>query len=196
MTGHKKDIKPLAGNRYGRLLVVEYSHTNESRVTCWRCVCDCGKEITVRRSALISGNTTSCGCYNREVVSLPLGVAATNKVEYFYKSNAMKRGISYDLERSDFLNLIMSNCYYCGTPPSNRLGVGFHGAVDYSGIDRLDSKKGYVLGNVVPCCKKCNFAKRSLTVDEFFAWINSVVNHSKKLLDKFGGRYATLKSEP
>lgn len=40
-------------------------------------------------------------------------------------------------------------CYYCGHP-LNETGIG---------LDRLDSDRGYVLDNVVPCCGTCNMAK-------------------------------------
>lgn len=32
----------------------------------------------------------------------------------------------------------------------------------YQGIDRVNSKIGYTLGNVVPCCKKCNTVKSDI----------------------------------
>jgi len=44
----------------------------------------------------------------------------------------------------------------------------------YSGIDRLDSSKGYEPGNVVPCCKQCNWAKNDIAYDKFLEWIERV----------------------
>ena len=49
-----------------------------------------------------------------------------------------------DLER-----LISNSCHYCGGP------LNEHG----SGLDRMDNSKGYIRGNVVPCCKDCNTLK-------------------------------------
>jgi len=34
-----------------------------------KCKCDCGEEITVRISSLKSNHTTSCGCYNKSVIT-------------------------------------------------------------------------------------------------------------------------------
>ena len=56
------------GRIYGRLTVVEYSHT-KTRKSYWRCQCSCGETVTVRGEALASGNTRSCGCLHRETVS-------------------------------------------------------------------------------------------------------------------------------
>lgn len=58
----------LVGQRFGRLLVVEYfGSKNNQRL--WRCVCDCGNEKIVQTSYLTSGDTRSCGCLHKEIVS-------------------------------------------------------------------------------------------------------------------------------
>ena len=51
----------LTGKRFGALTVKEYlgRKNHNSR---WRCMCDCGNETDVSGSALLSGNTLSCGC--------------------------------------------------------------------------------------------------------------------------------------
>lgn len=54
----------LAGSRFGRLTVL---HRVEGTTrSAWLCRCDCGTLRTVRGSDLRSGNTTSCGCRQRE----------------------------------------------------------------------------------------------------------------------------------
>jgi len=35
----------------------------------------------------------------------------------------------------------------------------------------VDSARGYAVGNVVPCCRRCNTAKLDSTVKEFKLWI-------------------------
>ena len=47
----------LTGQRFGRLIAVEY--VGNSR---WRCKCDCGNGTIVLSGNLIRGHTTSCGC--------------------------------------------------------------------------------------------------------------------------------------
>ena len=58
-------IKDITGQRFGRLTAVKQAESLNDH-TRWLCVCDCGKECIVHRSSLISGNTTSCGCYKTE----------------------------------------------------------------------------------------------------------------------------------
>lgn len=51
----------LTGNKYGKLTVVGYSHTNKG-FAFWECNCDCGGKNIVSGYSLRSGGTKSCGC--------------------------------------------------------------------------------------------------------------------------------------
>lgn len=61
--------KNLSGRRFGRLLVIERMQNNKHGKSQWRCRCDCGNEVVVVAGNLLSGNTTSCGCYRSELVA-------------------------------------------------------------------------------------------------------------------------------
>lgn len=56
----------LTGQRYGRLTVIKRDGTKGHEPT-WLCRCDCGNERVVIGADLRKGNTTSCGCYAKEV---------------------------------------------------------------------------------------------------------------------------------
>lgn len=56
----------LAGQKFGRLLVIENVGKNKWKNRQWLCQCDCGKKSVVTTSNLNSGTTISCGCFNRE----------------------------------------------------------------------------------------------------------------------------------
>lgn len=56
----------LTGQRFGRLLVLERVPSGMRGVR-WRCACDCGGQAIAMTSNLRRGNTTSCGCRQREV---------------------------------------------------------------------------------------------------------------------------------
>lgn len=55
----------LHGQRFGKLVVIEEVQSVRGR-SMWSCKCDCGKITTVIGSSLRSGNTTSCGCAQKE----------------------------------------------------------------------------------------------------------------------------------
>ena len=65
--------KPMVPEtRFDRLMVIGPADPylwNGIRFPRVLCSCDCGNEVTVRESALRSGNTKSCGCLHREVAA-------------------------------------------------------------------------------------------------------------------------------
>lgn len=58
--------KDLTGMRFGRLVVLSRAENSMTGKPMWNCLCDCGNECVKQGSALVSGDTKSCGCYNRE----------------------------------------------------------------------------------------------------------------------------------
>ena len=58
-----------ARKKYGRLRVLRRVENNARGEAMWRCRCKCGTVTTVKGSDLRSGNTQSCGCWNRELAS-------------------------------------------------------------------------------------------------------------------------------
>jgi hypothetical protein len=64
----KKDI---TGKQFGRLKVIDFSHTEGKQYrSYWNCVCDCNTKLKVRIDQLTSGITKSCGCYQKDMVSI------------------------------------------------------------------------------------------------------------------------------
>jgi len=57
----------LTGRRFGRLVAIDRVPGNPSR-TRWNCICDCGNRTVTLTGCLIQGQTTSCGCFKKEVV--------------------------------------------------------------------------------------------------------------------------------
>lgn len=60
-------IEDLTGQIFGRLKVVEF-HSSKNWRRYWVCICECGKTKIIAGSSLKCGNSTSCGCYNRELI--------------------------------------------------------------------------------------------------------------------------------
>ena len=103
----------LLGQKFGRLNVVEFAGVGNDRKYLWKCMCDCGnkEEIIVKGKDLRSGNTKSCGCYQKQRLretrkkyntydlSDEFGIGYTSKGEEFY----------FDLEDYD---LIKDYCWY------------------------------------------------------------------------------------
>lgn len=73
------------------------------------------------------------------------------------------RNIYNGLSEKTYTELTSLNCYYCDSMVSDKTGAR---------LDRIDSNKGYILQNVVPCCKRCNVAKNDMTITEYIEWLH------------------------
>lgn len=64
-------FKDLTGQKFGRLTVLHRAEDHISKgghhESAWLCQCACGNQVVVQRGNLTSGNTKSCGCWNRDV---------------------------------------------------------------------------------------------------------------------------------
>lgn len=61
-----KNVIDMTGQHYGRYTVLEYIGQNKDHKAVWKCRCECGTIKNVSGKDLRSGNTKSCGCYNRD----------------------------------------------------------------------------------------------------------------------------------
>ena len=80
-----------------------------------------------------------------------------------YKKSARDRKIAWELTEEQFYRLWQKPCMYCGDD------------IATIGIDRQNNREGYKLGNVIPCCTKCNYHKSVYSLE---AWLQ----HSLKVL--------------
>lgn len=141
--------------------------------------CDCGTVKEVRTSSLRTGDSRSCGCLQRPNW-LPVGESALNAFFIVYKQSARKRKLEWDLSRKQFEKIVSKSCYYCDAAPVLRMGRKRRGPTLANGIDRKDSNLGYVIGNCLPCCKKCNRMKVVLSEKEFLDQVKKIFEYKIK----------------
>ena len=93
------------------------------------------------------------------------------------KNNAKRRNIFFGLTRQQLFELIEQKCHYCDRLPNNMMKStnGSNVALLYSGIDRIDPSKGYVEGNVNPCCSECNSIRSDLPLPRFYTHIETML---------------------
>lgn len=166
------------GEKFERLTVLSYTD-REGKKGEYKCMCECGRITYPRTWALKSGRAKSCGCLMKENISkrfkLPNNLGIVNEIYRNYKASAKKRNINFDLTIDEFKKIIEDKCYYCSENDSMS-PYGFHKNIDYryNGVDRKDNNLGYIINNVVSCCKICNNSKSTLSIDEFKTWIRRI----------------------
>ena len=115
----------------------------------------------------------------------PYGAATFNQLYNAYKCGAKVRNYSFELTKDYFAKITKQNCFYCGVEPRQIEKNNYdNGDYIYNGIDRIDSNKGYVIGNCVPCCGRCNEAKMAESQQDFLSWVERVYNYSVKGKEK------------
>lgn len=183
----------LTGEIFGRLTVIKFSCIkNKSRW--WLCSCTCGKEKEIPTDRLTDKKhgTKSCGCLaierRREGVrnkiycstKLHYGEAAFKRLYNSYKRNAEKNGRLFELTKEHFKTLVTKSCFYCGAEPASfSIGKHLNGEFVYNGIDRIDNEKGYIINNVITCCKMCNHAKHTSSKEVFMEYLYRITRKYK-----------------
>ena len=183
--------KPLniAGVRSGKLVAVEPTDERQHSNIMWRCECDCGNNNFLAAAVEIAnGARVCCGCQTNEMRMASCAATQANNQQPFhelavqlifrtYVKDAKKRDIEFNLSLAEFVSFLERHCMYCGVEPSNIQKVKRqhdNGELMYSGIDRIDSLRGYVADNCVPCCIVCNRAKRNMSHEAFVRWLKRV----------------------
>ena len=137
--------------------------------------CICGTIAICCSAKLTRGDTRSCGCVRNGHSLERLWISLHREFS--------RRGREFHLTLTEFRFLAQQPCAYCGLEPSNvhkyRLDdPATSMRVLWSGLDRVDSNKGYVHGNVVPCCAGCNRLKNDASAEDFFAHLGRIRSYN------------------
>lgn len=177
----------LPNEKYGMLTVLELDHIsvhpiNQRKAEHYKCKCDCGNEcVKPRRVLSLPSATRNCGCKPPKLRKQPEELALNNYIRILKKS-ALVRGIPFKLNREQVHALIHSPCQYCGDVNSlTQIYPHPFYEFRYTGIDRVDSSRGYTTDNVVPCCWKCNRMKESFSANDFVAHAQKVAFYKTSL---------------
>lgn len=170
----KEKFFAKVGDKLGRITVIEVISPKFILVKC-----DCGNEKIIQKYNFYRAKhpTRSCGCLfidqlksrnnsKKGVATKEYGHAAITVIYKRYREGAKSRNLQFDITRESFSDLILLPCYYCGQEKSLITKTETYD-YQHNGVDRLDNTIGYVDGNMVPCCSKCNRAKYKHSAKEY-----------------------------
>lgn len=170
----------LEGKKFGKLTVMSFDNSDNSHGdTFWKCQCDCGKEVIKRGTRLTSGQIKSCGCLGA-IGTTNAGWKGVGEISGHrlcsMKTNAKTRDIKFGVTKEYLWKLFLlqnRKCALSGKP----LVFGKKQDFGTASLDRIDSSKGYVKGNVQWVHKDINLMKLDHTQEEFVALCKDVVSY-------------------
>jgi len=139
----------LTGQKFGRLKVVSLLGSQNNR-RIWNCLCDCGTSFSCASDRLRSGNTTSCGCYHKELVR---NMATTHGLSHLpeYKVWKDMKARCYNSRNIEYENYGGRGIIVCDewkeSFESFYRHVGSRPTAEHT-IDRQDVNGNYEPGNV------------------------------------------------
>ncbi|MCP6718871.1 MAG: hypothetical protein KJI71_01385 [Patescibacteria group bacterium] len=128
--------------------------------------CECGKKHYAYLDTIIN-NKQRNSCNYCPVVFGKYTNKGYRSLYNHYKRTAKKRGHVFKIDFSQFLSLIDKDCSICEASLSNLYTKSGNQnyQLKYNGIDRIDSKKGYIKGNVQTLCYVCNTMKMNFDLE-------------------------------
>ncbi len=178
----------LFDQRFGRLKVIDRIYDKKPEHTCgnvyWKCLCDCGNSIDVAGPQLKSGDVKSCGCLFME------NARKTSRQKQTYKCGeisaatfgrikrcARTRGLAYEVSREYLWKLFIDQkrkCALSGVFLKFARNAAEARNGETASLDRIDSSKGYIEGNVQWTHKDVNMMKLDFSDGEFIGYCRKI----------------------
>jgi hypothetical protein len=174
--GRPKSSLSYVGQTYGRLIILEqYSHKKSIR---FKCRCECGNITDVRKDNLITkADTVSCGCRLEELHQerREKGIDEVSAMWSRAKYRAKQKGIDFTIEQEDII--IPDRCPLLGIELVCHRGKGSQQGNSPS-LDRIDSTKGYIKGNVWVISNRANTLKNDASLQELQTLVENLKCYS------------------
>lgn len=180
--------KDLEGQRFGRLVVLGvHSRTRNGHVR-WNCLCDCGLTHSVISTHLLRGLITHCGCEKSSGKLTPQWTGCgdiSGDVWYSLKQSASgskRQKLDFDISIEYAWKLFLVQDRKCALTGEllffeHEEGIRVR-KFRTASLDRVDSGKGYIEGNLQWVHKDINMMKGKLDQTTFINWCSKVSSWS------------------
>lgn len=166
----------LIGRKFGCVRVIKFSKSSNDGARVWECKCDCGETRYITTEHL-KNEYSKCWCSG-----IKNRIDGFGKIPSWYVSKVARsckrrsKDISFNVDVK-YLDLIFTGkCAFSGVE------ICFNKQSDYTttaSLDRIDSDKGYIEGNVQWVHKDVNIMKQEMKDDEFINWCDKISKFRK-----------------
>ena len=174
--------KPIIGQRFGSWTVIsDKIKVGNNRALYWNVRCDCGYETFRQSNCLKQGKTKSCRkcAANNHITDHYVKAIMTSKYNSLVKSLSYRKKVGkleFNITIEDLIKLYNQSqiCSLSGID----ISLDRYKSVSEQNlsIDRIDSNKGYIKGNIQLVDKRINMMKGSLSNEEFIELCKKVIN--------------------
>lgn len=169
---HQKGFEDLTGQQFGWLRVLELDKTSSPKTYKYICECKCGRQLSIYGYKLRSGERTRC--YKNCKAHIDYINPATKTL----KRDAEKRKIVYNISNKYLWKVWNQQSGKCAITGLELYIATWRkkqqGQSHTASVDRIDSSKGYVKGNIQWVHKTVNQMKWDLSQDELIKWCNLI----------------------
>lgn len=167
------------GQQFGELIVLE----KISKKKC-KCLCSCGNEKIIYICNLKSGHSTSCGCF-RSATAANRRWTGFGEISGHYWSviqhgcTIRSRIIEFNITIEYAWRLFLQQDRKCALSGEVLLfAKSFKGKKEQTAsLDRIDSSKGYIEGNVQWIHKNINIMKSNFDEQDFINWCQKITKY-------------------
>lgn len=172
--------KDLSKKKFHKWTVVERDTATKKRNAHWICKCECGKIASISGNHLRRGNSKSCRRCSESKHKGKLNSRIWNRLLW----HAKDRELIVEVTKEYMYELLYKQDKRCALTGveidiANTIKGDMAGETTAS-PDRIDSLKGYVVGNVQWVHKSINRMKSDLQEDEFVKLCILVADHNRK----------------
>jgi len=184
----------LTGKRFNYLVVDKMAVTSKSTDKSWRaiCRCDCGRIADVNTNYLMRGLRKTCGNKECQYHRQDYNNAGKNNVCFAgyegihgskwsgIRAAAKRRGLAFEVTIKEAWELFERQNRKCALTD---LDIGFgktYTEGNTASLDRIDSSKGYILGNIQWVHKDVNKMKMDISMPRFLELCRLVVTNEQK----------------
>lgn len=176
----------ITGNVYGRLTALHVAEASrqKGKGTVWEFRCSCGTTHYSTAGNVNAGRTKSCGCLSREEKVGRETPLLPHRFWAKFLKLAERRNLTVEVTAQDLeaqWHRQKGICPYSGrTLTLPKTSADVRNPNYNASVDRIDSSKGYVRGNIQWVLTAVNFMKQNVGHDDFLSLCREIVSYQEE----------------
>lgn len=168
--GDKRNDDAIVGKKFNNFTVIKFVYKNKWRELVYKCKCDCGNTINVKRPEI--GKMKSCPrCKWDDYEGITHGYWSRTQ------KGALVRNLEFNITKEYAWQIFIEQNKKCILSGVNIVLARTHTKKQTASIDRINSKIGYIIGNIQWVHKDINRIKWDKSNEEIIDWSRKIVRN-------------------